>query len=540
MIPPSTAILSAAPVLSLAPALSLWLLIPGILAAFFLTALLYQSQRLMAPRSSVLVLTAIRVSLILLIAILLLEPALQWSQTRTSSGTLWLVLDQSPSMSSTDPQATRVEHLRWAQGIGLLPPDKNSPDQWAAQLHALTGEFHALAPDASAGESEHAQVRAFAARIIAWNADLQKLQSAIESARSALDADAPAAGASAADALSRAQGQIALAASADRDADSVSTALSYLHSYLIDPDLDSAQSALNSAAAAAQSRQAASIASAASWKSAESHVATLSRDDLAYQILAGDDAPAASPLKKLADQYHLRIASFAEKTQSAGTADPDSVAAALHNALTPAGTATDIAGALQYVAEQTSADEAASVIIVTDGRTTVPNEPTSAARTLLARGVHVYGLLAGSHEVSPDAAVEPVDFPEWIYKGDSVRARATIRMDGLRGQTAQVELRRGEQILQQHQMLAASDHEIIPFDFTDTPPDSAKSIDYEIRITPMPGETNTQNNIAAFRVAVKKQKLCALFIEDRPRWEFRYLASFLSRRPGLKASDRPA
>ena len=50
----------------------------------------------------------------------------------------------------------------------------------------------------------------------------------------------------------------------------------------------------------------------------------------------------------------------------------------------------------------------------------------------------------------------------------------------------------------------------------------------------MPGEVNTQNNVATFRVAIKKDKLYTLIIEDRPRWEYRYLAAYLSRRPGMK------
>ena len=80
---PMIAILGDLPTLSLAPVLSLWLVIPGLLAAVVLTVMLYRSQRLMAPRRTVLFLTILRALLIGMLAVLFLQPAMQWSQTRT-------------------------------------------------------------------------------------------------------------------------------------------------------------------------------------------------------------------------------------------------------------------------------------------------------------------------------------------------------------------------------------------------------------------------------------------------------------------------
>ena len=374
------------------------------------------------------------------------------------------------------------------------------------------------------GEDEKAEIRDFDGRVDAWVKDAERLHSAVE------DAGIGDAARDISDAAARG----AQDASAVRLASTPEEAASGIRPLVVLPLLQSAQAVLERAALDQQKSYLAANGADASWKSAQARIDATSRDGLALDMLAGADAPARKPLEKLAEQYHLRIASFSEKTQAAGTVDSGSLAATLQTALTPGGTATDLGGALQYVAEQTAADEAASVIVVTDGRTNVGSEPTAIARSLGARGVHVYGLLVGSHEVSPDAAVQPVDFPEWIFKGDSVRARASIRMDGLKGKTAVVELRRGNEVLQQQEMLAPSNHEILPFAFTDKPPESQTSVDYEIRIQPLPGEVNTQNNVAAFRVAVKKQKLYALVVEDRPRWEFRYLSTLISRRPGMR------
>jgi len=523
-----------APTLSLAPVLSLWLVIPGLIAAVVMTVMLYRSQRVMAPRRTVIFLTALRALLIVMLAILFLQPAMQWTQSRSSAGTLWIVADQSPSMATSDPQATDIERLRWARSIGLMEKPADGPDVWAAQVHALADEYHVLAPTPIAGGNERAEVRDFATRLDAWVKALQKVQSAVDGAHASLEADEKGLGDTAATAVDQAAENAAKDAASVWSANTPEEAASDVRAYVISPLLGQAQAALERAAGIEQSRNVAANASGSSWKSAQARIDATSRDELALDMLAGPEAPARKQLEKLATQYHLRIASFSEKTQAAGTVDSGSLASTLQTALTPGGTATDLGGALQYVAEQTSADEAASVVVITDGRTNVGSEPTAVARSLAARGVHVYGLLAGSHEVSPDAAVQPVDFPEWIFKGDSVKARASIRMDGLKGKTALVELRRGSEVLQRQEMLAPSNHEILPFVFTDTPPESEKSVDYEIRIQPLAGEVNTQNNVAAFRVAVKKQKLYALVVEDRPRWEFRYLATMISRRPGMR------
>ena len=529
-------VIESTPTLTLAPAFSLCLLLPAVLAALVLTVFLYREQRRMAPFWSVLFLTALRVILILLLALLFLQPALKWQQSRTNSGTLWLVLDQSPSMSTLDPQATPAERLHWADGLGLVSRPVR-PDELVAQIRVLADELDALTPDPGSGGfggDERAVVRAFAQRMDAWNAQLTKFISIVEGAQSALDGYQSGAGGSALRELGDAAATARHNTSALRSASSVRTAVTLLNSYDIARYLRNAGNFLQPTVTAADAAFLKQAAGTSEWTRAATRLTGAARHELAGGFLTDEGAPAAKPLRTLAQDYTLRIASFSDKAQSAGAVDASSLPDTLKSALVPSGQATNVAGALQYIADQISSDEAASVIIVTDGRNNMGGDPTSPARNLAARGVHVYGILIGSQELSPDAAVEPVDFPDWIYTGDTIKPRALIRMDGLQGQTAQVQLLRGGQLMDTRMIRATTAHDMVPFDFTDTPPESEKVIEYEIRVAQMPGEVNTQNNVATFRVAVKKDKLYALLIEDRPRWEFRYLAAYLSRRPGMK------
>ena len=76
----------------------------------------------------------------------LLGAGYQFTHTTTSNGTLWLVLDQSGSMAQTDPQATPVERLRWADAAGLLPADAHASPlgRHAAKLDVLLADLSQL------------------------------------------------------------------------------------------------------------------------------------------------------------------------------------------------------------------------------------------------------------------------------------------------------------------------------------------------------------------------------------------------------------
>lgn len=534
-------VLAEWPTFTFAPALPACVLAPGIIVALVLGAWLYREQRRMAPLGTVLVLTVLRGLLIVLLAVLFLQPALQWKSTKTSSGTLWIVVDQSPSMQTQDPQASEAERLQWAEGAGLIKRPQR-PDELLTRISVLADELDALTPDSSAGlgGGEKQVVRAFADRVEAWTDDLRKLIAQAEAMRGALDGYKASAGT---EGVTNLQGALTLAKKRLSDMRSMSTlreAYGALDAYGIGLQLKRAATAFSPAIAEADAAYVRQNASHADWIAAADRIGRMKREELTQAFLAANDAPGAKPLEELAKKYHLRIAGFSDKAVASGSIDGTALAETLKTAMATSGQATNVASALQFAAEQIAADEAASVILVTDGRNNTGPDPTGSARNLASRGVRVYGLLIGSHELSPDAAVEPVDFPDWIYAGDSLKARAAIRLDGLIGKTASVELRRGGtgpgagQILQRQTITASKSHEMVPFEFTETPPASDKVLEYEIRVSQMPGEVNTQNNVATFRVAVKKDKLYALVIEDRPRWEFRYLAAYLSRRPGMK------
>src|SRR5665213_472235 len=74
-----------------ASACSKWILIPGLIAVGFMIYYLYSAQRQIASARIVKWLTAIRMALIALLAVLLLRPLWTWSETHKAGETLWVV-----------------------------------------------------------------------------------------------------------------------------------------------------------------------------------------------------------------------------------------------------------------------------------------------------------------------------------------------------------------------------------------------------------------------------------------------------------------
>jgi hypothetical protein len=528
--------------LELNPHWTFWILLPLLPVAVVAIAYLYYQQRRLASRGAMVLLTFVRVALLLLLIGLVLRPAGKWTYTRTSSGTLWLLLDQSGSMQSKDQQATLSERVHWAEQLGHLSATvrEAKPDLVAAHFAAVANDFDFLRMEGSlslsgkTAEEDRAAAVALGDHLAAWGKSVEAVRnmagrdSSFKSPR----------GASVIDALERIGSASRSGASAARSAATLRDANVAVPWAMLQTNLSYAKRDLPVIVAESDAAFAAAHGSDPGVSVATGHVTDVSRSDMAYAFLTGTEKRADRSLRDLLGKYRVRIASFADSAQTAGTVDAstynDMVRAALNTSDAATASATNMATGLQTVGEQIGPDEPASIIIVSDGRHNTTGDPTEAARLLAARGVRVYGLLVGSHAVSADAAVDQIDSPDWVFKGDTLKAAAILRFDGLSGKTAKVELRRGDAVVDTQTVRITGNQMSQRVEFSDKPPESMTAMEYEVRIAELPGEVNIANNRASFRVSVKKDKLYALLIDDRPRWEYRYLAAYLSRDQRLK------
>ena len=173
--------------------------------------------------------------------------------------------------------------------------------------------------------------------------------------------------------------------------------------------------------------------------------------------------------------------------------------------------------------------EDSTVVVVSDGRQNVGSEPQGPAQFLASRGTRVFTLAMGSHQTVRDAAVEHVDAPDWVYAEDQVIISPVITLDNLKGRDVTVELRRDGSVVDTRTIKVKTDQEKPPgCGFTDKPPKEG-FYDYDVIIQPIPDEAVADNNRQSVRVAVKKDKLNVLMVEDEPGWEYQFLRNYLMR-----------
>ncbi len=514
------------------PPFSVWLMLVVFLAAGGLIVYLYRAQRAVAPRRAVNALTAIRIALLLLLFILLLAPVVQWKHTHTSAGTLWLMIDHSKSMGLKDPQASAVGRLRWACALGYLP---GSLAQQTAEKAATAvaeagivqqriGRLHQAMRD----EIGRGATRLTRRRIAGFTKSLIKMSLLLRRATRTLDASAPVRqqGAAGLAALKRARSMldrgVARAQTRGRMRDAthaiawlgVRTNLMQAVALLKPVTRQMDQTFLNA-------HQHDSVV-----QDALARVAHMTRAQLAYAVLvrkAGSDS-----MIRVIRKSTTKIAAFGAHVRATAHVYSGSAKTQIKAAFAPVGDATNMEAGLQYIAGQIAPREPASVLIVSDGRQNAGGDPTQTARLLAARGIPIFTLCVGSHHSAPDAAVEQIHAPNWIYRGDHFRATALIRLDGLKGKRVTVQFYRGKKLLATRHVFAAKSRTLRRVTFRSKPV-GVGVFGYSVRVVPLPEETDKQNNQRHFRVAVKKEKLQVLLVDNQPDWEFQYLQNYLAR-----------
>ena len=497
--------------------------------AFTLVGWLYRAQQKIASPRLVGLLTGIRLLLLLSMLVLLLQPAIRWMHRESSAGSLWLLLDATGSMATTDPQSTPVEKLRWAEALEYLPANSRQAklDQTVAQLICLRDDLARLRA-AETFQDQTAPVEQFTNAITAWRKLLNEAVSQLTS-----DAKQQPGATLFVTNLQQTAKLIGDSIRMAGESKSLADAIKTVPWIQLEADLDLAIKILTPMADRADADFLKAHGDEAPVKAAIASVAKLSRSQLAQLDLTQKVSRASASLKELLPSYHVQIASFTDKVQSTSIDNSAGLPDAIKRAMSTQGRATNLATALQLVAEQSTPGQQSSVLILSDGKQNVEGDAAAAARRLAAQGVHVYALGIGSNQLSIDAAVESMEAPDWVYKDDTVRASARIKANGLVGKDVTVEFWRGAEKLDTKTFRPGKSQDAQTIAFADAHPELGTH-DYSIRIPKIVGEENVENNGQSARVAVKQDRLKMLLVEDQPRWEYRHLVSYLSRDPRVK------
>jgi type II secretory pathway pseudopilin PulG len=168
----------------------------------------------------------------------------------------------------------------------------------------------------------------------------------------------------------------------------------------------------------------------------------------------------------------------------------------------------------------------AGILLITDGGNNYGSQPLDAAALAQQDKVPLY--IYGVGITSPhDIIVSQVYAPEVEFAGEDQTASITVRSQSMKGRTARLDLKLGGVVVGSQEVTFGDDGEqVIPIKFQ---PKQKGEYDLVASIPPLPDEAVKDNNTASQRIRVIDGKVEVLYVEEKPRWEFRYLQAMLVR-----------
>lgn len=194
--------------------------------------------------------------------------------------------------------------------------------------------------------------------------------------------------------------------------------------------------------------------------------------------------------------------------------------------LEAAAPSTAIGDAIRNVLNRKRGQPLAGIVLVTDGVNNSGSPPREAAALARQEGVPLY--VYGVGITSPrDIIVQNLFAPDVTFVRDELSATVRVRGQGLNGETAELQLKLGEQVVAKKEITFSSDGEqVVPMKFT---PQTLGEFDLTAGIEARSDETVKDNNSRTQRLKVIDAKIKVLLVDQSPRWEFRYLQAMLLR-----------
>ncbi len=238
------------------------------------------------------------------------------------------------------------------------------------------------------------------------------------------------------------------------------------------------------------------------------------RIELLRQLLQGEWP------RTLAERYQLSSWRFAERLAPAAADGSD---------LAAEGRGTAIGSALIELLAEFRGRRAPDVVLVSDGRSNLGAELELAGQRLAADGVRVHAIALGDPRPAPDLSLERVQAPDVVLAGDealfSLRLRATG--EGL-PERASVRLEEADGTLLDSREVELAGEAGVQFPLVAVLREPGL---HSLRavVESLPGEHALDNNQLELVVEVKEVRIRALYVDGRPRYEYRFLKDRLLR-----------
>lgn len=226
-------------------------------------------------------------------------------------------------------------------------------------------------------------------------------------------------------------------------------------------------------------------------------------------LLGSDGAPA---------EALTRLYRFAE----------DAAPLASANLLTAEGETTRLHRSLTTILAGLGAHEAArALFLLSDGHDFELMNPARTGLAARQRGVPIYAVALGQQGKVRDVSARITSYQPYCYVKQKARISGALRQIGCELELLQVELWRADQVVQTQRVRVGDEPEIaVHFEVTEP---AVGQYEYELRVTPLEGELDRENNRALTYLNVIDQQIQVLFLEGAPYWDTTFFQRSLLR-----------
>jgi hypothetical protein len=244
-------------------------------------------------------------------------------------------------------------------------------------------------------------------------------------------------------------------------------------------------------------------------------VAAGTRLDSARQLLRDADLVTSAGVPSKSDWRMFRFADTATPLAAAHELDGTGATTRLHSSIAA------MLGSLH------ANEGARALVLFSDGHDFELTNPAKTGFAARARQTPIFAVPFGKQGKVRDASVRITSYQPYTYVKQKARIGASLRLVGCELEKLSVVLKREGKIAQT-QVVQAGEESEIPVHFDVAEP-AVGQYEYEIRVVPLNGEVDEENNSALTYLNVIDQQIRVLFLEGEPYWDTTFLQRSLMR-----------
>jgi len=255
----------------------------------------------------------------------------------------------------------------------------------------------------------------------------------------------------------------------------------------------------------------------------------LSRADLVKRMLLANEGSGDSRLARLNEAANLCFFGVGRTARSLSI-DPlkmDTV-----NEIESRAPYTSLTGGIEEIVNQLRGQPTAGILLLSDGANNTGGSPLAACERWKQAGVPVHTVTVGNPNPK-DVEIRQVLANELLFAGDPATVIVQLRHRGCQQRQTSVILRSGNEELTREDVRFSGDASEVNVALTFTPIRTGERT-FRVEVPPQPDEIVEQNNRKIFVSRVTSDKIRVLYIENKPRWQYRFLRDAMTRDRRLK------